>query len=230
MLYRDLLLRVFNYLINAKNARLVCSEWNNLLKSRFVIFTANDYLNTVPAHCDILICDGRQIPTLHPNIKKALLMNTGEWNQDIDSLFEFTNRYKYKWVETKSISGNIRNLSIGVLVDKINVATIFKDVTIESLIRGTYFYMTTYDSLILTSSRVLERGRGSRVVYIDPESKIDRLLIGASKLYLVDLNATIGLIHLVNNNLTKTRVIVIKGGNRKEYNIRCGEMNPDIWK
>lgn len=221
MLIKDVLQVIFSYFnsIEAKICRLVCKKWNSLLHKRFEVFYANVYLKTVPSQCSILICGKQKLPQMHPNIKKALLYYTDIiWDQDIDTLYIYTD-----YTGNVSITGNVRNLIIGVYVHNYTNWSVFKHIDIDNLIVGNIIHCVYWTICLTSETNYDDPTRqwvdGKRVIYIKSGTSIDTLIIGVSCLHIVKLDAKINTLRIVGNYKYGTLFNVYKDGIKKVYDL-----------
>lgn len=221
MLNRDVLRIIFNFLSvkQSKNARLVCKQWNNILKIRFHIFHANNQISSIPVHCDMLVCDKRSLPILHPNIKKVIITDAiVDWDQDIDLFIIYTS-IEYKQI---IIGGKINDLVIGIFNHKLFHRTSLNGITFESFLNIDIPQRIIYDALCITSQlpREFQLNYPRKVIYLKPGTQINSLLIGASYLYLVDIDVDIKECYITGNKFHTPTIIIYKNGTKTEYNVR----------
>ena len=218
MLIRDVLQVIFEFLCekDAKSARLVCRVWDDLLRSRFVVFNTNTELLTLPDQCTILVRRRGTIPKLHPNIKKATIYIKSiiiSWDQEIDSLFIHG---EFPGFNVK-INCSVNDLTIGLFIHNF-IYKNAKNINFDVLISDVKSTCLLARNVYITSLETYER---NAFVYIKPGSVIDRLLIGASHLHIVDLDATINKLYIANES-NETTITVYKKGVVNSHKQRGG--------
>lgn len=220
MLPRDVLNLIFAHFntIRAKMYRLVCVEWNLLLRVRFRVFHANHYLKTVPKYCDKLVCCVHKLPRLHPNIKRALVYYTNvTWDQYIETLLLYLNPGGIA-----KITNNIGNLVIGIFMHTYTYQDIFRYLDLDKLRDNLYdkgVILISYWALCLTSEAKYKASTGIKVIYIKPGTCIDNLTVGASYLQIVKLDANIKSFRVINNSKRGIKFTVCKDGITMEYDL-----------
>ena len=227
MLNRDVLWLIFSFLEHRdiKRSRLVCVEWNLLLRLRFSVFYSNKYL-PLPDHCDTIVCFNTIMPELHPNIKRAIIYNNvSEFpialNSSIDFLFIYRSDHRVL------IDYNVNEMVIGKFTPKFASWERLKSMTFDSLLR--YEIRSEYSELYLTSDKIL-LSLDDNVTYIKPKTVINRLLIGVRKLIIVDLDIVIGKLCFGSHDSGEKKITVIKNGIKTEHHYGKGLVliNTDI--
>lgn len=215
--------------------RLVCKSFNDQLKSRLTIFHANDYLKVMPLTCDTLICNALmknapELPQINHDLKKAVVYDTGcHWTRNVDTLFIYT---AADYISPR-IQCNVNNLVLGIAAYEMTSTQVVEDITLDTFLDEHNYYYSTYCSIYLTSHYPCRvNTRGVRIVYLLPGTVIKRLLVGVAKLHLIDLEATIDEIYVLNNKNDNTRVFIYKNKDRRThtYEDRLVKLDPSIWK
>lgn len=209
--------------------RLVCKSFNDQFKSRLTVFRANLFLKVVPLMCEILICQGKELPQMHDNLVKAIIYDSDcNWKHDIDTVFIYTS------VEFTSprIQCSVNNLILGVFTREIVLAKNLNFTLDTFLSESNYIYYSTYCNLYLTSRYPCLSSPGVRVIYLLPGTVIKRLLVGAYHLHLIDLDVTVDEFYVLNSNNRSINVFTYKSkfGEHYEYSGHLVKLDQSIWK
>lgn len=221
MLHKDVIPIILSSLhgVDAKAARLVCRLWNDSVKKIFKVFNTNDEIFVLPEYCIVLSSRSGNMPQLHPNIEKAVICNRHKlifWKQDINSLFIHDNVKNY----VVKIICNVNDLIVGLFINNYMYGSC-KNIEFDLVLSNIKCCFPVHFHVYLTSKWPFKVPSGVGLIYIKPGSVINRLLIGATYLHIVDLNAEIKTLYMLGD-LKRSKIFVCKDGDEVKHTISGG--------
>lgn len=210
MLNKDILSVILLFLESkdAKIARIVCKLWNNIIKSRFQVLYTSATGSYVPEYCNTVVCYDWDISAIHEGIKKLYIYKGIDgWSQDVDALIiQSVNRRNLCETQT-TIDCNVGDLvilSLGnvVCVDRGEILNPYTN--LDDLGNQEIFYLAYMKMYITSHPPCKLNSPGMKIICIKPGSKIKKLIISTSHLYLMNIDADIESIWICNDCYVET--------------------------
>ena len=164
-----------------------------------------------------MVCEGKDLPQLHPNIKKVLISGVNlKLTQLLDTLII---NYLCDQVSIK-INSDVTNLAIGVRA--------WKDLLwepIDAMVSDMIYYRSVHKIIFWNIGLTSTKSHygfdicGVKMIYIKPGTCIDNLVVGTSFLHIYKLDATIRSFRVINDLARGVNLTVYKDGVKTVYDL-----------